>query len=52
LMSIATNLQLMHYQIIVLQLIDFCNGTILQLEFNYCNFELQLINLLMELFCN
>jgi hypothetical protein len=51
-MSIATNLQLMPYQIIVLQLIDFGNGTILQLEFNYCNFELQFINLLMELFCN
>jgi hypothetical protein len=32
LMSIAINLQLMYYQIILLQLMDFDNGIMLQLE--------------------
>jgi hypothetical protein len=32
LMSIAINLQLMYYQIIILQLMDFANGIMLQLE--------------------
>ncbi len=38
-MLVATNLKLMHCQIIVLQLIDFGNGIILQLEFNYCTYQ-------------
>jgi len=40
-MSIKTNLQLMHYQISGLWLMDFANGTM----FNSFNFKLQLTNL-------
>jgi hypothetical protein len=32
--SIKNNLKLMHYQIIILWLVDFVNSNMLQLEFN------------------
>jgi hypothetical protein len=49
-MSITTTLQLMHYWKIVLQLMNFVDSIMLQLEFNQCNSKLQLINLLMNFF--
>jgi hypothetical protein len=49
-MSITTTLQLMHYWKIVLQLMNFVNSIMLQLEFNRRNSKLQLINLLMNFF--
>jgi hypothetical protein len=40
----------MHKLIIFKKLMDVANGIKLQLEFNKCNFKLQLINLLIKLF--